>query len=240
MRSTLFAPLLEIALNSTMESMARTFATAFRSPRLVYRSIEDTDADRDMIATTLEDPVTHGFRHSGMFAPGSRTSSREIIGRITKSALLAVLICLPPPDSSNPSDGPGTELARAQAKGVPIGTMVLFPGKHAIARMAFISLALQEKYQNKGYGAEAINWLLDWGFRFGGLHRIEIGAAAYNDRAVQVYERKLGFKREGVRREAIWMDRKWHDIVEFAMLEWEWEELRGRRQLEGNSSESGN
>ena len=80
-------------------------------------------------------------------------------------------------------------------------------------------------YQNKGYGAEAINWALDWAFRFGGFHRVEISTVSYNERAMHRYTR-LGFVEEGRRREAYWYDRKWYDVVSYSMLEGEWTALR--------------
>lgn len=46
------------------------------------------------------------------------------------------------------------------------------------------------------------------------MHRIELGTASYNERAQRLYER-FGFKKEGVRREYVFMGRKWWDIVDY-------------------------
>lgn len=81
---------------------------------------------------------------------------------------------------------------------------------------------------NKGYGSEAINWVLDWAFKYANVHKVEIGAVSYNDRAAHLYE-KLGFKPEGRRRHVVFVNRQWYDIIEFGMLEDEWEALRQQK-----------
>ncbi len=84
----------------------------------------------------------------------------------------------------------------------------------------------------KGYGSEAINWAVDWAFNYANVHKVEIGTASYNERAAHLYER-LGFKFEGRKREVIFMNRRWYDLVEFGMLEHEWAELRGKKPAGG-------
>ena len=50
--------------------------------------------------------------------------------------------------------------------------------------------------QGKGYGSEAIKWVLEWGFLAAGLHRVTIGCFSFNEGARRLYER-LGFVVEG-------------------------------------------
>lgn len=61
------------------------------------------------------------------------------------------------------------------------------------------------------------------------LHRIAIESFGHNERALHLYE-KLGFALEGRRREELRFRGKWHDFVEFGMLEGEW---RKRQADEG-------
>ncbi|MBF8437895.1 GNAT family N-acetyltransferase [Halanaerobiaceae bacterium Z-7014] len=56
-------------------------------------------------------------------------------------------------------------------------------------------------FWNKGYGSEAINLLLDYGFNILNLHNISLSVYSFNKRAISCYE-KLGFKVIGNRREA--------------------------------------
>ena len=55
-----------------------------------------------------------------------------------------------------------------------------------------------------------------------------LGVFSFNERAVRLYER-LGFVREGVNREAYYLDYKWHDRILFSILEKEWVALQTGR-----------
>ena len=89
-------------------------------------------------------------------------------------------------------------------------------------------VATAPEHQGKGYGSEAVQWALGWGFDMAGLHRIGIEAFSYNEGAMRLYE-KLGFVMEGRRREEIWFDGGWHDFVTYGMLEGEWRErMKGK------------
>lgn len=88
-------------------------------------------------------------------------------------------------------------------------------------RNAGLSIELLNTYQGKGYGSEAIFWALNWAFQIAGLHRISINCFSWNSGAERLYER-LGFVREGRKREVFWFDGGWGDLVEFAILEGEW------------------
>lgn len=76
--------------------------------------------------------------------------------------------------------------------------------------------------QGKGYGAEAIGLLLEYGFATLGLHRVQLCVYENNARAIRCYER-CGFRREGVRREARWWAGRWWNIYDYAILEQEWQ-----------------
>jgi RimJ/RimL family protein N-acetyltransferase len=86
-------------------------------------------------------------------------------------------------------------------------------------RSAFFRTALagQEHY-NRGYGSEAIALLLDFAFNTLRLHRIELEVFVFNPRAIHVYE-KLGFVREGLKREVLLWDGVYNDAIVMAMLE---------------------
>jgi RimJ/RimL family protein N-acetyltransferase len=69
-----------------------------------------------------------------------------------------------------------------------------------------------KKYWNKGYGTEALQLLLDYGFKALNLHNIGLRVFSFNERAKKSYE-KIGFKITGKIREAILRDRKRHDLI---------------------------
>ena len=58
------------------------------------------------------------------------------------------------------------------------------------------------------------------------MHKVEISTSSYNERAAHLYQ-KLGFNWEGKKREVIYVNRKYYDLIEFGMLESEWKKLRG-------------
>ncbi|MBB5139178.1 RimJ/RimL family protein N-acetyltransferase [Thermocatellispora tengchongensis] len=72
----------------------------------------------------------------------------------------------------------------------------------------------------RGYATDALRVLCSYGFDEMRLHRISLWVVAENTAAIRVYE-KVGFVREGVRREAFRRGGKWHDFVLMGLLEGE-------------------
>lgn len=64
--------------------------------------------------------------------------------------------------------------------------------------------------------------IIGYGFKELGLHRIEIKAAEKNQRSIAIPE-KLGFKKEGILRQAELVNGVFHDLVIYSMLKDEWE-----------------
>ncbi|KAF9013509.1 acyl-CoA N-acyltransferase, partial [Cyathus striatus] len=102
-----------------------------------------------------------------------------------------------------------------------VGLVGYMPPPDFRNRRTSMSIAFLPQFWNKGYGTEAINFMLTHGFKQLGLHRIALQVYEFNEHAVEVY-RRLGFVEEGRAREAIWYDGRWWDIIEFGMLEREW------------------
>lgn len=78
----------------------------------------------------------------------------------------------------------------------------------------------EKDYWGKGYGREALI-LLDYAFLELNLHRISLRVFAFNERAVALYNR-IGFKTEGISRQALYRNGKWHDIMHMGMLKQEY------------------
>ena len=79
-----------------------------------------------------------------------------------------------------------------------------------------IALASQT-YFGQGYGSEATRLLIDFGFYTLKLHRIGLEVYDFNPRAQHVYE-KIGFVREGVLRDVLLWDGKYHDAIVMSIL----------------------
>ena len=109
----------------------------------------------------------------------------------------------------------------------PIGLCSLRLGEQP-DRSGELGISIGEReFQSKGYGVEAIGLLLEYGFATLGLHRVGLCVYENNPRAIRCYE-KCGFRREGVRREARWWAGRWWNILEYAILEHEWQSLSPR------------
>jgi UDP-4-amino-4,6-dideoxy-N-acetyl-beta-L-altrosamine N-acetyltransferase len=79
---------------------------------------------------------------------------------------------------------------------------------------------------SKGYGTEALNLMLAHGFNQLNLHRVFLTVLDFNVRAIRSYE-KVGFKREGIFRDHMYRNGKYHDVYCMGILEDEWRELNG-------------
>jgi RimJ/RimL family protein N-acetyltransferase len=80
-------------------------------------------------------------------------------------------------------------------------------------RSAMLTIFIGEKRAwNRGYGQDALRLALRHAFTNMGLHRVELHVFDFNERAIRCYER-VGFVREGARREALFRDNRFHDIL---------------------------
>lgn len=91
-------------------------------------------------------------------------------------------------------------------------------------RSAGIRIIINKKEDfSKGYGSEALILALNYGFGMLNLHRIELEVFPFNQRAIHVYE-KIGFKREGIKRDGAFYYNKYYDIIVMSILEEEFKE----------------
>ena len=197
--------------HSAMEEMSDRFRGAFQSKRLVYTALEDNESGRELWSRcTSTDPVAVGLASPSTFKPPVQADSDQALAERLRDPLLAVVIRLPP------SGGGGDGQPDA------IGFLVL---NKSFPRACAVYLGILSQHQNKGYGREAINWAVDWAFTWADVHRVAIGTSSFNSRALHLYD-SMGFKKDGCLRECFYMNRQWHDLVEFSMLESDWLQLR--------------
>jgi [ribosomal protein S5]-alanine N-acetyltransferase len=71
---------------------------------------------------------------------------------------------------------------------------------------------------NKGYTTEALEKLIEFGFKELGLHRIEAGCAVENIASIKVLE-KVGMTKEGMKRKKLPIRGEWKDNYFYAILE---------------------
>lgn len=74
---------------------------------------------------------------------------------------------------------------------------------------------------NKGYGTEALQLILRYGFTELNLHRISLTVLEGNNRAMRAYQ-KVGFVHEGMMREHSRYDGQWYGEVFMGVLREDW------------------
>ncbi|CAL1712833.1 unnamed protein product [Somion occarium] len=88
-------------------------------------------------------------------------------------------------------------------------------------RDGVLGITFLHEHWGKGYGKEALRFVLDHCFKALALHRVTLSVFAGNERAIRLYQ-KMGFVEEGRIREAVWIDGQWQDIIAMGVLDREW------------------
>lgn len=100
---------------------------------------------------------------------------------------------------------------------VMIGSVSIHNIDH-LNRNAFLGIFIgEEKYRSKGYGAEAIRLILDYGFNTLNLHNIMLSVNADNVEGIACYK-KVGFREAGRRRDWKFKDGKYIDVIYMDIL----------------------
>jgi RimJ/RimL family protein N-acetyltransferase len=86
-------------------------------------------------------------------------------------------------------------------------------------------IALAPEGRDRGYGTEATRLVVERVFADLPVHRIQLEVFAFNPRAQHVYER-VGFRREGVLRDALRWGDEYHDTIVMGLLRADWEATR--------------
>ena len=81
----------------------------------------------------------------------------------------------------------------------------------------------EAEYRSNGYGTEAINLILDYGFNYLNLNSIQLDVFAFNERAIACYK-KCGFKEMGRRRQATFVNGKYYDTIQMDILKEEFKQ----------------
>lgn len=104
------------------------------------------------------------------------------------------------------------------------GAIAGIVGLHDVAwRDASTSIGywLAEPYQGRGLMSAAVRAYIQLVFGSWGLNRLELGAALENERSRSL-ARRLGFREEGIRRDAETIGDHRHDVVVYGLLAADW------------------
>lgn len=166
--------------------------------RVDLRPLDVTDAPR--LVAILNDPAVR--RTLATDRPISLAAEQEFITALARSkdqVLLGI------------AEKPGAQLA---------GVCGLNHLGDA-ARQAEFGIFLAAEAAGKGLGQEATRLIVGYGFDTLNLNRIWLHVFADNARAIHVYE-KVGFRTEGVLRQAGFRGGRYLDVVSMALLRAEW------------------
>lgn len=107
---------------------------------------------------------------------------------------------------------------------------VSLQGIDPVERSAEFAIVIGEKFAwGKGFSKEAARLMIDHGFGALNLHRIYCGTSSENV-PMQKLAISMGFLLEGRRREAIYKDYHYRDILEYGLLRREWLETAAKEE----------
>ncbi|OAA60054.1 Acyl-CoA N-acyltransferase [Cordyceps fumosorosea ARSEF 2679] len=215
-------PIIDTSTTYNIDYTTDDIVNAWQTQRLRMIRIEPGDMHvRKALAVLQQDPVVTALASSAALQPVGGPDLDFAIGAISQAQLGVAVALLPTEPEAASSDKP-----------VIVGNMTLGWGglsaRTAHHRTASVGITLARQWQGRGYGAEAMGWLLDWAFAHAGLHTVSLTAAAFNQRAIGMYK-KVGFRVEGRHKERIFFNHGWHDEIAFGITEDEWALLRGRK-----------
>lgn len=98
-----------------------------------------------------------------------------------------------------------------------LGCVGLF-GIRRVDRNAELRIFLAQSARGHGFGFAATKFIVEYGFRELGLHRVWLGVSSDNAVAIRCYE-KAGFQREGVLRDEVWTHGRFVDAIRMSILE---------------------
>lgn len=90
-------------------------------------------------------------------------------------------------------------------------------------RKAEIGIYIQQGFREKGIAGQALRLFIGYVFNTMNFHRLEAEVVDYNSSAKRLFE-NLGFKQEGILREAKFFNGRFHDIISYGILASEWKE----------------
>jgi RimJ/RimL family protein N-acetyltransferase len=108
-----------------------------------------------------------------------------------------------------------------------VGWINFFKGNPGHGNFSF-GVSIFRQYQRQGYAKDAVHLILKYGYYELRNHKCSSECLAMNEASIKLHQ-KLGFREEGRRREAVYMDGAYHDIVLFGMLVDEFKSMDGFR-----------
>ncbi len=229
-----------------MNIVARTERTVMVPLQDVLEYISYIDDLKTKTVLTIPDPIINsGYRNwfhdpdvtrhnaHGLFPYGKR-AMEEYKASLESNDIIcwAVLIEMKKKDIIPKTDGfTQNDIVLEHDIYTHIGNITL-QRVNWVYRSAEMAIVMGEKdYWGKGYATEALTALFDHGFNRLNLHRIWSGTANTNTGMQKVFE-KLHMFHEGTFIDAMFLNGRWVDIIEYAVLRDIWHTYHKNPYLE--------
>jgi RimJ/RimL family protein N-acetyltransferase len=111
----------------------------------------------------------------------------------------------------------------------PIGVVGLDEINWVSRNANLFALIGEPDHWGKGIAGEACALVIKYGFTELNLHKIDAGIFSPNKRSLRAAE-KLGFEKEAIIKEEIYIDGKYHDNHKFSLLKRDWFQLKKEKQ----------
>lgn len=98
-----------------------------------------------------------------------------------------------------------------------------------INRTFSYGLGIQKEFRKKGYASEAIKLLLGFYFLELNYNKVETKVYSFNPESMGLHE-KLGFVKEGVLRQNIYADGRYHDTICYGLTKEEYMKMRDNNE----------
>jgi len=180
-------------------------ATSYGDQLLTGRSVRLRglrDEDLPQLVRWWQDPQLGALQMSSVIPP-SEAAARELFTRWSANQDTSAGFSI---EALPTGDEPATLL----------GHLAMF-NVQAKTRAATFAIGLGSDHLGRGYGTDATQVAIRYGFNEMNLHRIQLIVLAFNHRAQAAY-RKAGFREEGRRRDAVFHDGRFLDEILMSVL----------------------
>lgn len=150
----------------------------------------------------LRDGVNHPEvrKHMGNSRPQNMESEEEFFEHLTETQDIYLVIC---------------------RKGEPMG-IVSLEEEEKPSNIADIGIWLHPEYHSEGYGTEAIELIIEHGFKQLNYHKLYARAHGDNEASQRIWE-KHGFEKEGELRQHVLVEGEHRDVLYYGLLRGEYE-----------------
>lgn len=101
-------------------------------------------------------------------------------------------------------------------KNTPVGMIDLFNFNPQHQRVG-IGILITSENQNKGYGSEALEMIIDYAFTYLNVHQIFANITSDNINSIRLFE-KLNFKKIGIKKEWIYSNSTFKDEILYQLI----------------------